>query len=249
MKYPLLFLTTKALLFWGLVFLLSSCAPAPGLAPSGALKTQLDEIKQQQRQQANQLQQLQQKLTQLQEQLSAQNIISETNQNNLYIPDQLKQPTTQQPSIQQPTVPPGIPAENGNPLANNQEVVTIAASASSYLAAFSNLAAGHFPAAEAGFKEFLQQFPNHKYSPNARYWLANAQLSQGKKNQAITNLQLITANPNAQAKAPAALMQLAQIYRQEGQTIEAENILEQLRNRYPESPEAQQLYRSNEPTN
>ena len=217
MKYPLLFLTTKTLLFWGLVFLLSSCAPAPGLAPSGALKTQLDEIKQQQRQQADQLQQLQQKLTQLQE--------------------------------QQPTILPGPPAESGNPLANNQEVVTIAASASSYLAAFSNLAAGHFPAAEAGFKEFLQQFPNHKYSPNARYWLANAQLSQGKKNQAITNLQLITANPNAQAKAPAALMQLAQIYRQEGQTIEAENILEQLRNRYPESPEAQQLYRSNEPTN
>jgi len=139
--------------------------------------------------------------------------------------------------------------EGTNQFANNQEVVTIAASASSYLAAFSNLAAGHFPAAEAGFQQFLQDFPNHQYSPNARYWLANAQLSQKKMNQAITNLQLITANPNAQAKAPAAFMQLAQIYRQEGQTIEAENILEQLRNRYPESPEAQQLYRRNEPTN
>jgi tol-pal system protein YbgF len=246
MKHPLLFLTTKVLLFWGLVFLLSSCAPAPGLAPSGALKTQLYEIKQQQQQQADQLQQLQQTLTQLQEQLSAENIISAKNQNNLYVPDQLKQPTIQQPSMQ---LPGGTPAESSNQFANNQEVVTIAASASSYLAAFSNLAAGHFPAAEAGFTEFLQEFPNHQYSPNARYWLANAQLSQGKMNQAITNLQLITANPNARAKAPAAFMQLAQIYRQEGQTIEAENILEQLRNRYPESPEAQQLYRSNEPIN
>jgi len=235
---------TKVLLFLGFVLFLSSCAPAPGLAPSGALKTQLYEIKQQQQQQADQLQQLQQKLTQLQEQLIAQNIISVKDQNNLYIPDQLKQPP-----IQQPPVPLETPAESSNQFANNQEVVSIAASASSYLAAFSNLAAGHFPAAEAGFQEFLQEFPNHQYSPNARYWLANAQLSQGKRNQAITNLQLITANPNAQAKAPAAFAQLAQIYRQEGQTIQAENILEQLRNRYPESPEAQQLYRSNEPTN
>ena len=239
MKHPHLFLTTKVLLFLGFVLFLSSCAPTPSLVPSGALKTQLYEIKQQQQQQADQLQQLQQKLTQLQEQLITQNIISVKNQNNLYIPDQLKQTT----------VPVVTPAATTNPFANNQEVIAVAASASSYLAAFSNLAAGHHPAAEAGFQEFLQGFPDHQYSPNARFWLANAQLSQGKTNLAITNLQLIIANPNAQAKAPAAFIQLAQIYRQEGQTIQADNILEQLRNRYPESPEAQQLYRSNEPTN
>ncbi len=118
-----------------------------------------------------------------------------------------------------------------------------------YLAAFSNLAAGRLPAAESGFQGFLREFPDHQYSPNARYWLANAQLSQGKTNLAVTNLQQIIVNPNAQAKVPAALMQLAQIYRQEGQPIQADNVLEQLRNRYPESPEAQQFYRSNEPAN
>ncbi|WP_321365725.1 tol-pal system protein YbgF [uncultured Desulfuromusa sp.] len=239
MKCSLSFLTLKVLLFMGLILFLSSCAPAPGLAPSGALKVQLNEIKQQQQVQADQLQQLEQKLTQLQEQLTAQNIIPVEDQNNLYIPEPLKQPAA---SI-------GAPAETTSPFVESQEVATVAASASSYLAAFSDLASGRWPAAEAGFQNFLQNFPNHQYSPNARYWLANAQISQGKMNQAITNLQLIIANPAAQAKAPAALMQLAQIYRREGQPIQADNILEQLRNRYPESPEAQQLYRSNEPIN
>lgn len=239
MKHPHLFLTSKVFLFLGFVLLNSSCAPAPSLAPSTALKTQLNEIKQQQQQQAEQLQQFRQQLAQLKQQLGTEDILVT---NSLNVPETENQ--------QGPSTVPVLPQPEGtNQFANNQEVVTIAASASSYLAAFSNLAAGHFPAAEAGFQKFLQDFPNHQYSPNARYWLANAQLSQKKMNQAITNLQLITANPNAQAKAPAAFMQLAQIYRQEGQTIEAENILEQLRTRYPESPEAQQLYRRNEPTN
>ena len=238
MKHPHLILTSKVLLLGGVVLLLSSCAPTSPIAPSGALKTQLYEIKQQQQTQAEQLQQLQQQLALLQQQLGTQ-VIPANDQNVLGTEDQQ----------QELTAPMTIQPERANQFSSNQEVATVAASASSYLAAFSNLAAGHFTAAEAGFQEFLQECPNHQYSPNARYWLANAQLSQGKRNQAITNLQLIIANPNAQAKAPAAYTQLAQIYHQEGQTIQAENILEQLRNRYPESPEAQQLYRSNEPTN
>lgn len=221
------------------MFLISSCATTPSLAPSGSLKTQLHEIKQQQQEQENQLLQLQQQLAQLHQQLIAENIISAQIQNNLETPGQLFPSTT----------PELISPETSIQLNQNQEVINIAASASSYLAAFSNLAAGRLPAAETGFQEFLHEFPGHQYSPNARYWLANAQLSQGKTNLAATNLQQIIVNPNAQAKAPAALMQLAQIYRQEGHPIQADNVLEQLRNRYPESPEAQQFYRSNEPTN
>jgi len=228
MKQTLLFLTTGLIPFIGLVLLLSSCAPAPGLAPSGALKDQLREIKQQQQQQATQLQQFQQQLAQLQQQLSGETIISDQIQGSLETPGQ--------PAVQAPLTP-------------NQEVVSIAASASSYLAAFSSLAAGQMPAAEMGFQEFLRDFPAHQYSPNARYWLASAQLSQGKTNLAIDNLRQIIANPNARNKAPAALMQLAHIYRQEGRQIQADNVLEQLRNSYPESQEAQQIYRSDEPTN
>lgn len=228
MKQPRSFLITGLIPICGFILLLSSCAPTQGLAPSGALKAQLHEIKQQQQEQATQLQQLQQQLGQLQQQLTGENTISTQIQSNLETPEQLPPPSQLSP---------------------NQEAVSIAASASSYLAAFSSLAAAQMASAETGFQEFLRDFPAHQYSPNARYWLANAQLSQGKTNLAIDNLRQIVVDPNAQAKAPAALAQLAQIYRQQGLPIQADNVLEQLRNRFPESPEAQQFYRGNEPTN
>jgi tol-pal system protein YbgF len=212
----------------GFILLLSSCAPTTGLAPSGALKQQLQEIKQQQKQQATQLQQLQQKISQLQQQLAGENQVTAQIQNNI-------EPAQQSGSTTPMIATPGI---------SNQEAVTIAASASSYLAAFSNLAAGNYAAAETGFKNFLRDFPDHQYTPNARYWLAKAQLEQKKTNQAINNLQQIIADPNGQKKSPAALLQLAQIYQQQGLQIQADNILKQLRTNYPESPEAQHLYRS-----
>ncbi|MDA3904053.1 MAG: tetratricopeptide repeat protein [Desulfuromusa sp.] len=239
MRHPHSFLIIRLILFFGLVSLLSSCAPTPSIVPSGALQTQLHEIKQQQQQQSAQLQQLQQQFAQLQQQLIADNIISTLIQGHVETPGQ----------PEPPTVPMIVLPETSSPLALNQEVVNVAASAASYLAAFSNLAAGRLLSAETGFQEFLRDFPEHQYSPNARYWLANAQLSQGKTNQAMANLQQIIVDPNAQTKAPAALMQLAQLYRQKELQIQADNVLEQLRTRYPESPEAQQLYRSNEPTN
>jgi len=215
--------------------LLSSCAPAPGIAPSGALKQQLSEIRQQQQLQATQLQQLQQQLSQLQKQLPG----GDTALNNTVARENVTTVLTA------PTVIPQ-PSDQFNA---NQEVADVAASASSYLAAFSNLASGNAAAAEAGFEGFLREFPDHQYAPNARYWLASAQLARGKTNPAISNLNQIITDPKAQTKAPAALLQLAQIYRQAGLTIQADNVLEQLRDRYPASLEAQQFNRSNEPTN
>jgi len=216
------------------ILLLSSCAPAPGIAPSGALKEQLRTIKQQQQNQALQLQQLQQQLSQLQQQLSG----GKTQPPGT--PQQYAETTDTKGSI--------IPPQPSSQLAGSQDAVHIAASASSYLEAFSNLAAGNAVAAEAGFQSFLRDFPDHQYAPNARYWLANAQLSQGKTDLAIANLNQLVADPKAQTKAPAALVQLAKIYRQEGLSIQADNVLEQLRNLYPDSLEAQQFYRSDEPT-
>ncbi|MCK5783770.1 MAG: hypothetical protein KAH06_04945, partial [Desulfobacterales bacterium] len=65
MKFFYPYLVTKLIPFLGLVFLLSSCAATTNMAPSGALREQLYDIKQQQQEQAIQLQQLQQQLNQL----------------------------------------------------------------------------------------------------------------------------------------------------------------------------------------
>ena len=241
MKDSVLFFSKSLAMITGTAFLLTSCAPATtGLAPSGALKDQLAEIRQQQQQQTLTIQQLQQQLALLQQQLGTETAPPAQAQSPAAAPGlEAAAPTGETAAILEP------PSQ----FSVSQEVSTVAASASSYLAAFSDLAAGRWLAAETGFQKFLNEFSDHQYAPNARYWLASAQLSQGKVELAMSNLRQIIVDPNGQKKAPAALILLAQSYRQQGLSTEADDVLEQLRNRYPDSPEAQQFYRSKEPLN
>ncbi|MBN1957861.1 MAG: tetratricopeptide repeat protein [Desulfuromonadales bacterium] len=230
-------LTVCALL--GIVMVMVSCAPATtGLAPTGSLVEQLNAIRAEQQQQALQYQQLVQELTALKQQLNGEEMISA----------RIEGGVTQEPTQEPNAVTTPLPEP---PVSFNfpQEVTTVAASASSYLGAFSALAAGQWSAAEQGFEAFLQNYPDHQYSPNARYWLANAQLSQGKTDLAIANLRQVFADPRGQTKAPAALAQLAQLYRRQGLTSQADEVVEQLHIRFPESPEAQHFYRSEETNN
>lgn len=231
---------------FGGLLLLSACAPAAtGLAPSGALQQQLNDIRQQQQQQAQLVQQLQQQLTQLQQQFPTGEVTMTTPQQG-----QDGHVTTEEPltPVTVVTTEPQKTESITTPLPFNgaQEVRAVAASASSYLAAFSDLAAGRWVAAETGFQNFLAEYSDHQYAPNARYWLASAQLSQGKTDAATSNLRQIIIDPLGQAKAPAAMLQLEQLYRRQGLTLQADEIAEQLRSRYPDSQEAQYLYRSPE---
>jgi tol-pal system protein YbgF len=215
-----------------LLVLLSSCAPATtGLKPATTLKQQLSSLEQQQQQQARQLEQLQQQLAQLQQQWAVKQPAAE-GQTELPAPA-IEQP---EPTEKIPTAVPGA-----------EQAAEVAASATSYLAAFADLAAGRWQAAELGFAGFISEFAEHQYAPNARYWMAQAQIEQGKFKSALEQLRWLAREPQARAKAPAALLQMAKIYRRHGETAQADNILEQLRNRFPESPEAQQIDRSSDP--
>ncbi len=195
---------------------ISSCAQPTSMtmAPSTALKSQLDSIKEQQQIQAAQLRDLQQQLILLQ-QGRPQSAMPEAAGNS---------PQTEAPAVMLP-------------LATD--------SAALYLSAFSDLASGKVEAAETGFTDFLTSNPDHQYAANARYWLANAQIALGKTEAAINNLKQIIDDPAASNKAPAALMQLAQVYRQRGYNLQADQLLKQLASQYPDSQEAQHLNRSN----
>jgi tol-pal system protein YbgF len=229
------------LLFCGLILTLAACAPAStGLAPSGAMQQQLSMIREQQQDQSRLVQQLQEQLTQMQQQLSSAGIITMP-QPTLEIPDAVTTPEVAT------IIPPRQPEQLPQYLSGAQEVSVVAASASSYLAAFSDLAAGRWSLAESGFQKFLDNFKDHQYTANARYWLANAQLSQGKTDTATINLQQIITDPRGQAKAPAAMLQLEQLYRSQGWTKQADKLAEQLRTHYPDSQEAQYLYQNSEP--
>ena len=210
------------------LLLLSACAPT-ATGPSSALRQQFETIMQQQQQQAVQLQALQDQLAQLQLSGAA-------------------PAGTQMGSGSEPITVPSYTADTPKiSVYTNTEIAAVADSASTYLKAFSNLAAGRFAPAEAGFDHFLRKYPEHQYTPNARYWLASAQVSQSNLQAAMSNLRQIVVASDGQKKAPAALVLLAQIYRQQELQAEAEDVLEQLRSRYPDSPEAQHFYQSDEP--
>lgn len=224
----------------GILVLVSACAPpTTGLAPSPALRQQLDDIRQQQQVQARQLQQLQQQLAQFQQQRDGLAPV------DMQPPAGDSHKTDTESLAEVPQAPESfqIPADTA------VEIQTVAASASTYLAAFSDLASGRWAVAEAGFQTFLNNFGDHQYAPNARYWLASAQLSQGKTEAAMANLRQIVVDPRGRAKAPAALLQLERLYRRQGQALQADEIAEQIRSRFPDSPEAQQIYRGSEQEN
>src|SRR6056297_1826899 len=210
-----------------LVALLSSCAPAPAVAPSVALSEQLQEIRRQQQQQSEQLQLLSRQMVLLQGVMG----IEEMKLDESDPVEALIFSVTPPPDV--PELPPRtIPEIELNP------------AVSAYLDAFSDLASGRANSAERGFELFLQEFPDHQHSASARYWLAQAQSAQGKNDLAATTLRQIITDPRAKFKAPAALMQLAAIYRRQGLNNQANNIVEQLRTSYPDSPEAQLLIRN-----
>ena len=226
--------TYLVLLVLAAALLQASCTPAPSVAPSYALKQQLQQLKQQQQEQAQQLQQLQQQLASLQQQ-----------------PAQVPAQANPGLNAQQPT--PALPGSQTaySPLVTTTpgagEASEVAASASTYLSAFSNLAMGRYAEAESGFAAFLSSYPDHQYAPNAHFWLANAQAAQNKTALAVANLKQLVASPQGQDKAPAAMLQLIRIYRQTGLTGQAETTIEQLRSSYPDSPEAQQFIQSDAP--
>lgn len=210
-----------------LVTLLSSCAQAPSGAPSVALIEQFQQIRQQQQQQAEQLQQLVQQMTLLQQVMGIEEMT-------------LSASDPVEALIFAATPPADTPAQP--PLTTPQIELNPAVSA--YLGAFSHLAGGRPDSAERGFDLFLREYPDHQHAANARYWLAQAQSAQGKHDLATTTLRRIISDPRAQFKAPAALMQLAAIYRRQGLNHQADDIVEQLRSNYPDSPEAQLLIRN-----
>lgn len=203
----LLFLTTA----------LSSCAPAPGSAPSPALNEQLQQLKTQQQQQNEQLRILQQQLSHIEKVLGIESADAQPS-----IPVVFPEQREQQPSYTE------------SPQQQTPE-------AKAYFTAFDHLAGARYAAAEASFENFLDQYPDHQQAPDARFRLAGAQISQGKYDLAASHLRRIITDPGAQPRTPAAMLQLAQIYRQQERNTESDAILHQLRERYPASPEAQNI--------
>ena len=217
------------LLFVALTLLVAGCA-APQ-APSG-LQQRIDDLLQIQQQQAQQLTQLQQQL----------DVLSTRPLNTVLITNEPIEETEQLTQTKEVEVQP-------QPLPlppSAAEIAAISEAAGVYLEAFAAIATGQMAEAESRFKDFIQRFPDHQYTGNANYWMAEALLAQQKSKQAETALLNIIDNPQQQNKAPAAMARLINYYRESDAQNNAISMLQMLTDSYPESPELKRLMRSTE---
>ncbi|MEI2421473.1 tol-pal system protein YbgF, partial [Arthrospira platensis SPKY2] len=75
-----------------------------------------------------------------------------------------------------------------------------------YHAALEMLRQGRYPQAEAGFKQFLADFPNSELADNALYWLAETHYVNREFEAALAGFRQVLAQfPNSR-KVPDALL-------------------------------------------
>jgi len=114
-----------------------------------------------------------------------------------------------------------------------------------YLQAFADYASGRFTEAIAGFDAFLRRYPNNDYAGNAQYWLGECYYSRQEYERAAAEFSKVAENYPQAGKVPDALLKRATALRQIGEVDQAQEALQQLRRRYPESPAAQKSLQLN----
>ncbi len=99
--------------------------------------------------------------------------------------------------------------------------------------------AGQFAPAQTGFAEFIKRHPQSGYNPSALFWLGNAQYATRNYNEAIANFRSMLSLAPDHAKAPEAVLSIANCQIELKDTRAARRTLEDLVKAYPQSEAAQ----------
>jgi len=139
------------------------------------------------------------------------------------------------------TAPPPLkPAQPNNTAASRQAASTSAAEQKAYIAAYDAYKAGGTQKAIIAMQQFMRDYPNSVYIPNAHYWLGEFYLALTPPNfseaQKTFNV-VLSAYPKS-ARAAAAIYRLASIAELEQRPNEATRLMNILRNDYPDSAES-----------
>ncbi|HUJ14602.1 MAG TPA: tol-pal system protein YbgF [Thermoanaerobaculia bacterium] len=106
--------------------------------------------------------------------------------------------TTAQPAAAEVTVPaPATPTENPMDV---------------YQAAYRDYQRGNYDLALAGFRDFLQRFPDSELGANAEYWIGESLYSQQKYSDAIDQFNRVVDKYPKSDKAPGALLKKGYAY-------------------------------------
>jgi tol-pal system protein YbgF len=114
-----------------------------------------------------------------------------------------------------------------------------------YLQAFSDYAGGRFEQAIQGFETFLRLHAGSDYAGNAQYWLGECFYSQQQYARAVEEFQRTVERYPQGSKTPDALLKMASALKQLGQTGRADEAIQVLRSRYPDSAAARKPLGSN----
>ena len=98
---------------------------------------------------------------------------------------------------------------------------------------------GQFAQAQTAFAEFVKRYPQSGYTPSALFWLGNAQYATRNYTEAIANFRSMRSLAPDHAKAPEAVLSIANCQIELKDTRAARRTLEDLTKAYPQSEAAQ----------
>ncbi len=124
-----------------------------------------------------------------------------------------------------------IPPQRGD-----QVAMASAAGRQQYDSAYSQLLQQNYPAAEVGFSEFLQRFPNDELAPNAQFWLGETYFVRGQWDSAAASFLKVAKSHPRSDKAPDSLAKFAMAMERKGNKPAACRALQELNARYPNPP-------------
>jgi len=107
-----------------------------------------------------------------------------------------------------------------------------------YIVAYLALKSGDYKNATTLFEKFLSAYPNDEYADQGYYWLGVSYYSLHNLPKAAAAFSKVVEDYPEGSKHEAALLKLAQIYQDEGQTDKVRFYLERLLAEHPGSPEA-----------
>ena len=99
--------------------------------------------------------------------------------------------------------------------------------------------AGQFAQAQTAFAEFVKRYPQSGYNASALFWLGNAQYATRNYTEAIANFRSMLSLAPDHAKAPEAVLSIANCQIELKDTRAARRTLEDLTKAYPQSDASQ----------
>lgn len=114
----------------------------------------------------------------------------------------------------------------------------VRAEEAAYQSAFNFIREKRFAEARKALLEHLKTYPDGHYVGNARYWLGEVDMAQGRYNDAKESFQIILDDFPKSSKVPDASYKLGRVYDLLGNQKKARELLESVIQKYPDSAAA-----------